>query len=464
MKTKSRFQSYFPFLYYFGELSVIVFSTEIMLFLTYSSWSYLNTIFIVFWFLFSISSNSHVLGRGIKNSKLVLSTFKTLFFFSGSVAILNMLFFNLQFQFITISIAIAIFYFLNLFYKLFVNYVLGRYRAYGGNIMKCMIVGINSHGFDLYNEILNYPEFGYRASGIFGFKEHPSKKDMDFPYLGKLTQLNDDIYKNFDVIFFSEKLPYKTQSFLLKKADQYNLKVNVIPELVDQDFNNFFIKKIESIPYININKLPLDGLFNQLLKRCFDVVFSLFSIIFFLSWMIPIFGLLIKLNSKGPVFFIQKREGHRGILFNCFKFRTMVINPESDSLWADDNDQRLTGIGKFLRLTALDEMPQFFNVLFGDMSVVGPRPHPLNLNKEYEKILIGFNKRHRFKPGITGLAQAKGYSGYISKYKDMSDRIKMDIFYFKNWSLFFDIKIIIMTLFRMLDNLKPNQISSELQN
>ena len=131
MKTKSRFQSYFPFLYYFGELSVIVFSTEIMLFITYSSWSYLNTVFIVFWFLFSISSNSHVLGRGIKNSKLVLSTFKTLFFFSGSVAILNMLLFNLQFQFITISIAIAIFYFFNLFYKLFVNFILGRYRAYG---------------------------------------------------------------------------------------------------------------------------------------------------------------------------------------------------------------------------------------------------------------------------------------------------------------------------------------------
>ena len=136
MKTRSRFQSYFPLLYYLGELIVIFLSTEIMLFFTYTPWSILNTIFIIFWFIFSISSYSHVLGRGIKNSKLVLSTFKTLFFFSGSVAILNMLFFNLQFQFITITIAIAIFYFLNLSYKLFVNFILGRYRAYGGNIMK----------------------------------------------------------------------------------------------------------------------------------------------------------------------------------------------------------------------------------------------------------------------------------------------------------------------------------------
>jgi len=454
MKTRSRFQSYFPLLYYLGELAVIFMSTEIMLFLTYTPWSILNTIFIIFWFIFSISSYSHVLGRGIKNSKLVLSTFKTLFFFSGSVAILNMLFFNLQFQFITITIAIAIFYFLNLSYKLFVNFILGRYRAYGGNIMRCMIIGMNSHGLDLYNEILKYPEFGYRASGIFGFKKHPSKKNVDFPYLGKLKDMSSDIYKDFDVMFFSEKLPIKIQSFLLAKADEYNLKANVIPELVDHDVNNFFIKKIESVPYININKLPLDGLLNQFLKRSFDIVFSVLSIVFFLSWMVPLFGILIKLSSKGPIFFIQKREGYKGTYFNCLKFRTMVLNPDADSVWADDNDNRLTKIGRFLRLTALDEMPQFFNVLIGDMSVVGPRPHPLKLNKEYEKKLIGFNKRHRFKPGITGLAQAKGYSGFISEFRDMSERIKIDIFYFKNWSLFLDIKIVIMTIFRMVINLK----------
>jgi len=454
MKTRSRFQSYFPLLYYLGELAVIFMSTEIMLFLTYTPWSILNTIFIIFWFIFSISSYSHVLGRGIKNSKLVLSTFKTLFFFSGSVAILNMLFFNLQFQFITITIAIAIFYFLNLSYKLFVNFILGRYRAYGGNIMRCMIIGMNSHGLDLYNEILKYPEFGYRASGIFGFKKHPSKKNVDFPYLGKLKDMSSDIYKDFDVMFFSEKLPIKIQSFLLAKADEYNLKANVIPELVDHDVNNFFIKKIESVPYININKLPLDGLLNQFLKRSFDIVFSVLSIVFFLSWMVPLFGILIKLSSKGPIFFIQKREGYKGTYFNCLKFRTMVLNPDADSIWADDNDNRLTKIGRFLRLTALDEMPQFFNVLIGDMSVVGPRPHPLKLNKEYEKKLIGFNKRHRFKPGITGLAQAKGYSGFISEFRDMSERIKIDIFYFKNWSLFLDIKIVIMTIFRMVINLK----------
>ena len=432
---------------------VILMATEIMLIITYTSWSYLNTVFILFWFLFSISSEFHVLGRGIKNNKLVKSTFKSLFFFTGSVAIINMMFYNMQFQFLTLSIAIALFYFLMLLYRLFVNFILGRYRAYGGNILNCMIVGINSHGLDLYNEILKYPEFGYRASGIYGYSKRPARKGTDFPFMGKLKQSSDDIYKNYDVIFFSEQLPYEIQSFLLSKANQFNLKANVIPELVEYDFNNFFIKKIESVPYININKLPLDGLLNQFLKRIFDIVFSSIIIIFFLSWMIPLFGVLIKISSRGPIFFVQKREGYKGMYFNCLKFRTMVLNSEADSKWADNNDKRLTKIGKFLRLTAIDEMPQFINVFFGDMSVVGPRPHPVNLNKEYENILVDFNKRHRFKPGITGLAQAKGYSGYISQFNDMRNRIKMDIFYFKNWSIVLDLKIVLMTILKMITNL-----------
>ena len=140
MRNKTRFKSYFPVLYYFGEFSIIILATEIMLLLTYSSWSDLNTIFIVFWFLFSVSSNSHVLGRGIKNSKLVLSTFKTLFFFTGSVAILNMFFFNLQFLFFTITIAISLFYFLILFYRLFVNFVLANLKR----ISLCIMVMIEA--------------------------------------------------------------------------------------------------------------------------------------------------------------------------------------------------------------------------------------------------------------------------------------------------------------------------------
>ena len=177
----------------------------------------------------------------------------------------------------------------------------------------------------------------------------------------------------------------------------------------------------------------------------FDIVVSFFVILFILSWMIPLFGLIIKLNSRGPVLFSQKREGYKGSFFNCFKFRSMIVNVESDTKMADDNDLRLTKFGKFLRLSTLDEMPQFINVFLGDMSIVGPRPHPSNLNKEFESRIAGFKKRHRFKPGITGLAQSMGYSGFISSTQDMNERVKMDIFYFKNWNLVLDIKIILRT-------------------
>ena len=162
--------------------------------------------------------------------------------------------------------------------------------------------------------------------------------------------------------------------------------------------------------------------------------------------MIPLFGLLIKISSKGPVIFVQKREGYKGNFFNCFKFRSMVLNTVSDTKMADDNDNRLTKFGKFLRLSTLDEMPQFINVFLGDMSIVGPRPHPVSLNKKYRQEIINFNKRHRFKPGLTGLAQSKGYSGFVASTQDMSDRVKMDIFYYKNWSLFLDFKIVFTTV------------------
>ena len=453
MLRNSRFQSYFPILYYLGEFLIILASTEIMLFLTYTSWTYLNYIFIVFWLIVSVISKSYVLGRGIRNSKLARSTINILFFFSGFVAIINMLFYNMQFQLLTIITAVAIFYFLILTYRLFVNFILGRYRAFGGNILKCIIVGTNSHGLDLFNEILKYPELGYRAKGIYSFDKNLNKKNLDIPFLGKLKKLSDDILKQNDIIFFSDKFSDKAQRFILLKADEYNLKANIIPDLVDHDFRNFFISKIQSVPYININKLPLDNIFNQILKRTFDVIFSFLILIFFLSWMVPLFGFIIKITSKGPVFFIQNREGYRGTFFKCIKFRTMILNKKSDSQWADDNDDRLTRIGKILRLTALDEMPQFLNVLLGDMSVVGPRPHPINLNKEYQSKIILFNKRHRFKPGITGLAQSKGFSGFISGLNDMRDRVKMDVFYFKNWSIILDIKIVIMTALKLVTSL-----------
>ena len=158
-----------------------------------------------------------------------------------------------------------------------------------------------------------------------------------------------------------------------------------------------------------------------------------------------IFGIIIKFQSRGPIFFVQKRHGLGGKVFLCYKFRTMYINNQEDTKFADDNDNRLTKFGKFLRISALDEMPQFLNVLLGNMSVVGPRPHPVNLNNEFSNTIYKFSKRHQFKPGITGLAQIRGFRGKINGFYDMYSRVKLDRYYFKNWSILFDLKICLDT-------------------
>jgi len=441
----NNFKIYFPILYYSGEFLVIFLSTHIMLYYTFTKWTFVNDLFIALWFLISIGFKSHVIGRDIKKLKLIRSSLKSLFFFSALSSIFNLLFFGLQFYLSTIIFAATIFYFFMLLYRLTVDTILEKYRATGGNILKCLIIGNNTHGSELYNEIIKYPELGYRSDGVFSYDK--KNKLNSVPYLGNFKNLSQQELLKYDRIFFSNKLSLKSQKNIIKKADKLNIKVSYIPELAFYDLKNFFISKIATVPYIDIKSFPLDNIYNLAIKRLFDIIFSFFVVIFLLSWMIPVFGLIIKLNSKGPVLFIQKREGYKGKVFNCYKFRSMIVNDISDSVMADDNDDRLTRFGKFLRLSTLDEMPQFINVLFGDMSIVGPRPHPFKLNEDYRNKVNSFDKRHRFKPGITGLAQSLGYSGFISSSKDMNDRVKLDVFYFKNWSILFDIKIVFKTMF-----------------
>ena len=195
-----------------------------------------------------------------------------------------------------------------------------------------------------------------------------------------------------------------------------------------------------------IKTKPLNNIFNAVLKRAFDIVFSSFIIIFFLTWMCPLFALIIKLQSRGPVIYKQLREGKDGVHFICLKFRTMHLNDESDYSWTKLNDPRVTKSGVFLRRTSLDEFPQFLNVFLGNMSIVGPRPHPIQLNDLYRNRVERFSLRHQTKPGITGLSQMKGYRGSITNYHQMSSRVKLDRFYIQNWTFLFDLKIILLTI------------------
>jgi putative colanic acid biosynthesis UDP-glucose lipid carrier transferase len=193
-------------------------------------------------------------------------------------------------------------------------------------------------------------------------------------------------------------------------------------------------------------KLPLDSIIKRLIKRSVDILLSTVVIVGILSWLIPIMVILIRLDSKGPIFFLQKRNKRGGKTFTCIKFRSMIENEDADILQATADDERITKLGRFLRNHYLDELPQFFNVLVGDMSLIGPRPHMVSDNNKYEDMIEYYDYRHKVKPGITGLSQAMGYVGETRNLQAMRDRVQLDIFYVRHWSLPLDLKILWHTL------------------
>jgi putative colanic acid biosysnthesis UDP-glucose lipid carrier transferase len=200
--------------------------------------------------------------------------------------------------------------------------------------------------------------------------------------------------------------------------------------------------------YVSFQRLPLELAHNRFLKRGVDILVSFLVIICILSWLIPILAILIKADSKGPVFFLQKRNKKNGKVFICLKFRSMIVNENADLVPAEKNDERVTFIGKFLRKNHLDELLQFFNVLMGDMSIVGPRPHMISDNFRYYECVDNYDKRLRVKPGITGLAQVMGFTGPVEDIYEMKKRVDMDNFYIMHWSLKLDMIVMYQTVFK----------------
>ncbi len=228
------------------------------------------------------------------------------------------------------------------------------------------------------------------------------------------------------------------------------IKIRLIADSFSIQQKPLALDRNDYVPTLGKTTINLDERRNRLYKRLFDILFSSFVILTILSWLVPIIGLAIKSDSPGPIFFRQKRTGRDNKPFTCLKFRTMIVNREADTRQATKEDNRITKLGKFLRKSSLDEVPQFFNVLTGDMSVIGPRPHPLKLNEQFSLRIERLMSRHYVKPGITGLAQCMGYRGETKNLHDMRNRIKLDRFYIQNWSFYFDIKIIVQTIVSLL--------------
>lgn len=310
-----------------------------------------------------------------------------------------------------------------------------------------VIVGISVNSIHFKEFIEKRSEYGINILGFFSDK--PNEK---VNYLGSKDELFPYCKSNNveEIICASDKVSNERLNSIIEFAENNLIKVKILPETGVLTGGNFDLNYLEHIPLLDIKKNPFDEVSNQYLKRLFDIIFSSLVIIFILSWLLPILALLIKLNSKGPVFFIQERTGLRNNTFKCFKLRSMKVNDLSNLKQAQKNDPRITKLGSFLRKTSLDELPQFFNVLIGNMSVVGPRPHMVKHTEEYSQLVDKYMLRHLVKPGITGLSQVMGYRGetqhdlYLMKM-----RVRMDRFYIENWSFYLDLKIIYLTVLSM---------------
>ncbi len=324
-------------------------------------------------------------------------------------------------------------------------HVIRYYRKRGFNIRHVVVVGYGDTSQNLVEYIHSNPGIGYK---FFGYFDNHHIKNPNKKILGTVNELEEYVVRNnIDLIFCSLPKLYDDEiKRIVDFAENNLIKIKVLSRFSTITNKNLTIQRYGEIPVINVSSIPLDNVFNRFIKRAFDIIFSSLVMIFLLSWIIPIIGLLIRLESKGPIFFKQYRHGKGNTKFLCWKFRTMLVNKDADTRQATKNDPRITRVGAFLRKSSLDEVPQFINVFLGDMSVVGPRPHPIKLNEEFLPKIDRFIQRHAVKPGITGLAQAKGYRGETSHFSAMYGRVKLDRFYVKNWSLLLDLKIIILTV------------------
>ncbi len=326
--------------------------------------------------------------------------------------------------------------------KFFLFYCLKKYRLItGSNYRNAVIIGYTPEAIGLKELFEKKIEYGYNFSGYFSDKI--SNNDIK----GKLHDLKPFVIENqIDEIYCSlNEVGNEQLKDFIEFAEENNKTIKFIPDSKGIFSKNLKIDYYDFFPVLSLKKTILNDPLIKVFKRCFEIGFSIVVIVAVLSWLVPVLSILIKLESKGPVFFRQGRPGFVEKEFFCYKFRSMKMNKVSETE-ASKDDPRVTRIGKFMRKTSLDELPQFMNVLVGDMSVVGPRPHLWCQNRTYGSTIKKYTVRHCVKPGITGLAQVKGFRGQIESEKDMVNRIKMDVFYIENWSLILDLKIILQTI------------------
>ncbi|TDD99632.1 exopolysaccharide biosynthesis polyprenyl glycosylphosphotransferase [Flavobacterium cellulosilyticum] len=441
MKTKTARYSGFirPFSYLIDLIIINVTAFYIFPFHANNSFSY--AVFITLaWVLIAIYLGFYEVYRYTKVIAILNCTLKQGFLYTLFCLALELFYSDFLYQkkvvlfvFISLSLILSV--------KLFIYYFLRRYRLLvGRNFRTVVLLGNTKNTHPLKAFFTENIDYGYKLIKSFTLENHKSEKIeacLSFVFEKKI----DEIY------CATADLSDKQIREIINFADNNLKTLKFIPDEKQILSRNIKFEYYDYIPVISSRDILQDQTMNKIIKRAFDLLFSTIIILGILSWLIPIMAIIIKLDSKGSVFFVQKRNGLNYNVFNCYKFRSMKFNSHSDVDLALKNDIEITKIGRFIRKNSIDELPQFFNVLWGDMSVVGPRPHPVSHNDKYALMTDKFMVRHFVKPGITGLAQTKGFRGEVESDEDIINRVKYDIFYMENWSILLDIEIIFNTIY-----------------
>ena len=323
--------------------------------------------------------------------------------------------------------------------------LLKRYRSSGKNFLRVAYYRENNATDKLFKFMTSNPQFGFKVLGVF----NSTGENSEIRNLGEIMNhaKTDKPDLQIDELYCAVNLTDVNELSMLQQfcSDRF-IKLRIVPEFSGSLSRKLDFEYFNNVLVIKLRQEPMENLGVRFAKRLFDLFFSFLLLCILTPFIFPIIAIAIKLNSKGPVFFKQQRTGMNEKNFSCYKFRTMALNNSNPALQATETDSRITTVGKFLRKTSLDELPQFYNVLMGHMSVVGPRPHMIEHTESYRNQLEHFMFRHSVRPGITGWAQINGFRGNTSNLEQMKKRVELDDWYIEDYSLYTDLKIVFRTV------------------
>lgn len=342
---------------------------------------------------------------------------------------------------------------LGLLINRFIYLGINKYLSTSDNLIKKVIIlGYN----DTAKKLAKYFEEGGLNTQLIGYIENEENVQelSNYPVLAGISDTLQ-VAKEMDIQeIFSTITPEQNKDIyqLMQQSERECIRFKIVPNLSLFITREVHIEYFGELPILSLRSEPLDDVGNRIKKRSLDIIVSSLTIVFILSWLMPLLGLLIFLESGFPIFFKQLRTGKDKKPFYCWKLRSMKLNREANIKQATQNDSRVTKIGKFLRKTSLDEFPQFINVLRGEMSLVGPRPHMVKHTSDYSQIVDEYMIRQFIKPGITGWAQINGYRGEITNPDQIQMRVNKDLWYLENWTLWLDIQILFLTIYHVFQN------------